>query len=235
MNPNRPYKRKTLTEPLNHRLRFSLNIVLKKVQSNWLIIALAGITAIAFLLIITIFSYKGVAPELLTRDIVSIAQLPAYFGMFSQIGLLLWAASAAICFFSANLLARQGQNSRLYRFLLMSGWLTLLIGLDDVFLLHEDIFPRRGIPEIFVVGVYGICALLYLFKFSKLIFKTEYVLFLLALCFFAVSLLLDIILPSDFHYVVFEDGAKLLGIVFWTTYFCRTAFSLSSPPSTSGT
>ena len=54
----------------------------------------------------------------------------------------------------------------------------------------------------------------------------------LALLFFATSLVLDIFEPFEYYLVLFEDGFKLVGIVTWATYFASVAdhtVNLASP------
>ena len=228
MNQNRLYKSKQLSESSDNKLQSILKDYSQRFRIIWLVAIVGGLTTISFFLIITLSSMQGVSPDVLTRDPVAIAQLPAYSGMFSQIGLLLWSASAAICLFSSKLLANHISFSKLRRFLFVSGLLTLMVGLDDVFLLHEDVFPSMGIPEKIVFGVYGISILFYLLKLFPILLKTEYAFFLVALVCFGGSIFLDVILPPGLHYIALEDGAKLVGIVFWTIYFYRTALSFLS-------
>ncbi|MEO1208639.1 MAG: hypothetical protein AAFX78_03770 [Cyanobacteria bacterium J06638_20] len=231
MNQNRLYKSKQLSGVSDNKLQSILKDYSQKFRIIWPIAIVGGLTTISFFLIIAFYSMQGVSPDVLTRDPVAIARLPAYSGMFSQIGLLLWATSVAICLFSSKLLANRISFSKVRRFLFISGILTLMVELDDVFLLHEDVFPSMGIPEKLVLGVYGISMLLYLLKFFPILLKTEYAFFLMALVGFGSSIFLDVILPPGLHYIALEDGAKLVGIVFWTIYFYRTAVSFLSAAS----
>ena len=83
----------------------------------------------------------------LTRDIVDIARLPLYVGFLSQVGLWLWAGTAAVCLFSGFVLAKRSASSETYRFLFTAGLISLFLGLDDTFTLHEDFYPEFGIFE----------------------------------------------------------------------------------------
>ena len=73
----------------------------------------------------------------LTHDPNHLADLPPYTGAISQIGALLWCAAASICFFSSRLLA--GSPAR---FLRCAGLLTTVLLVDDMFLVHDQVFPQ---------------------------------------------------------------------------------------------
>ncbi len=162
----------------------------------------------------------------LTRDPNAIASKPFYFGFFSQIGIFLWAATAAICFFSAKLIKRSQESLTIIRFLVAGGLLTLLLGLDDVFLIHENTEEYFGIPEKVVYATYAIFAISFVLTFSRFILKSNYILFGMALAFFGLSIVLDRFeeyLPDSVDLFLVEDGAKMIGIVSWFIYFTYSA------------
>ena len=105
----------------------------------------------------------------------------------------------------------------------MSGLLTLYLGLDDALLLHERILPEIfGINEHFLYVIYAGTVFLYIFKFYPIILKTDYVLMVIALSFFALSLIIDITHPFTRNgRFFFEDGSKFIGLVSWFLYFYR--------------
>jgi hypothetical protein len=169
--------------------------------------------------------WKGIPIGRLTRDPAAISGSPFYVGFLSQIGIFLWSASAAICMFSAKVLSHTG-SLKVKLFFLVSGLVTLALGLDDAFLLHEEVIPRFfGVPEEAVFVSYAGVVLLYLVIFYSVILKTEYVLLVMALAFFGVSVTLDVFEPPGIDPYLFEDGLKLVGIVSWLAYFFRTGAS----------
>lgn len=180
-----------------------------------------AVSAILVGVVLFLHFWKGIPIDKLTGDPTAVGGLPVYTGFLSQIGIFFWSASATVCFFSAKVLSRRADRHKLKRFLLISALLTLLLGLDDVFLLHEALLPRFGIPEKLVVGSYAGLLLLYLFRFFPLILETEYVLMAIALFFFGLSILLDLWNPPGMDPFLFEDGAKLIGLVSWLAYFFR--------------
>lgn len=71
----------------------------------------------------------------LTKDPLAVAGKPFYFGMLSQVGILFWCASAAICFFCAALLVKIN-STNLSGFLFFLGCVTTVLLLDDLFSVH---------------------------------------------------------------------------------------------------
>jgi preprotein translocase subunit SecG len=184
-----------------------------------MVVSTALIGAVLFL-----HYWKGIPIGNLTRDPTSILFAPLYTGFLSQIGNLLWFASAAICLFTANFLSYQPDNLKIKRFFIVSGFLTLVLAFDDLFLLHEEFFPFfLGIPEEAVFASYALFVFFYLFKFYSTILKTDYILMGIALIFFGISITLDLLNPKGIDPFLFEDGAKTIGIVSWLAYFFRCA------------
>jgi hypothetical protein len=165
--------------------------------------------------------------ENLTRDPLAITRAPFYIGAISNIGILFWCSAVAICFFSFRLLRDIGRNKEFQRFFLFSGDLTSILLLDDLFLLHEEVFPYYlNIPEKLVFVGYGMIISLYLVKFRKIILKTEFLFFLLAFGFLGLSVIIDLLpiptrLLGNQGEFLLEDGFKLMGIISWFTYFAR--------------
>lgn len=184
-------------------------------------------TICAFFVVAIAGSLAGVPIQYLTHDPAAIMGAPFYVGLFSNISVLLWCASAAVCFFSFLALKESVNNREFSSFCLFSGFVTTLLLLDDFFLLHESVFPKYlNIPEKLVYAGYGITILLYLLRFRILILKTEFLPLLFALSFFGFSGAFDLLqqafslLQSSLQSFL-EDGIKLLGVVSWCTYFVR--------------
>jgi hypothetical protein len=191
-----------------------------KFRSSYFLIGLVLVVSTILIgVVLFLHLWRRIPIGSLTRDISVIAGLPVYAGFLSQIGIFFWSASATICFFSVTLLWQYANGYKLKRFLLISGLLTLLLGLDDIFLLHETVFPFVGIPEEVVFGSYAALLLFYLVRFYPLILKTEYVLMVIALFFFGVSVLLDLFPLPGINPFLVEDSAKLIGILSWLAYF----------------
>ncbi len=161
----------------------------------------------------------------LTRDPAQVLGVSPFAGAVSNIGILLWCASTAICLFAA-LLARRHCARRTPIFLLAAGTVTLVLLLDDLFLLHDIVLPNGfGISEEAVYTAYAAMIGAFITLFHRDIRASDYPLLGLALLFFAVSLGFDVLQqwvtpPGAF---LLEDGSKLMGIVSWAGYLIRTA------------
>lgn len=187
--------------------------------------------------------------ELLTRDTSAIIDAPFYAGLLSNIGILLWSATVALYLFTAFVVKRLKvdglENHHKVLFLLSSGLLSFVFMLDDLFLIHEVIFPQYlNIPSKLLYIAYGTSLIVYICLFRHLLLSNDYSLGILTLVFFGISILLDMIAdtPSsaisntivpafdelnnsryiftNIKYLI-EDGAKLLGILSWFLYCVR--------------
>ena len=172
-------------------------------------------------------SQMGVSLAMFTRDPATVAQIHPFVGVVSNFGVMLWTASATICLYNWTIFRHSLNEKRFATFLLCSGLLTLLLLFDDFFLLHEIIYPHYfGVSEKIVFLGYGGLMIFWMVTFKKCILKTEYLILLIALGFFGLSLFIDVfqhriqsIIGNS--RILFEDGFKLLGIVGWFGYFLR--------------
>src|SRR5918999_2789230 len=164
-------------------------------------------------------------------DPAAITGWPFYLGFVSNAGALLWAAAASIFFFSYHLHRTSGGDAEWGRFALCSGLLVGLLGLDDIFMLHEAVIPKyTPISQTLFVAMYAGLAALYVVRFASLIAQTAYPLLVGAVAMLAVSVGLDQ-MKDIFSIVVFgqgylEDAAKLLGIGTWLSYAVHTSTAL---------
>lgn len=138
-------------------------------------------------------------------------------GLVSYIGILFWIATAAICFFSV--LALSQWRLDVSKFLFFGGVISLILGLDDLFLLHDYILPVLGVSENIVLLIYVVAVVWFVAAFFKIIIGKYFKLLILALGFFALSLFFDVIYEADIHPFIGEDSAKLIGIIGWNLYF----------------
>jgi hypothetical protein len=162
----------------------------------------------------------------LVRDPAQLAKYPVYVGLLSNVGVLLWCACAAIYLYSATL---AGQRE-VARFFLGAGLVTAMLGLDDFFILHEEVLPATlGVAEEAVLAAYGLAMLAFLGRFARLILRTEFLLLGLTFGFMGGSIVLDGgVFNQGLNYLL-DDGLKLLGIVGWLAYYVRTARQFIKP------
>jgi hypothetical protein len=197
--------------------------------------------------------WAGLTPTEMLRDPIMVAggePRQFYLGLFSNLGVVLWTAAAAICLFAGSQLADE-QNREGRRLLLYAGTLTLVVMLDDLFMLHEN----YGDNLVYIL--YGAGLLYYITRFYKLILPLDVVLFVLCLPLFGNSVLLDLapwrLLPGEgievpqavasspierdavrhlgreLRYLL-EDGFKFVGICCWAAFHIRAATKLLREP-----
>jgi len=122
--------------------------------------------------------------EHIMRDPAAITNPPAYTGLVSNIGVLLWTSCAALCLFTASMLKRQTVHVHWVSFLVYAGLLTAFLCLDDFFMFHDRIIPDFfNLSEKYLFAIYGIVTGDFLIRHRKLILKTEYLFLMLALVF----------------------------------------------------
>jgi hypothetical protein len=197
-----------------------INSVLQQFRRNRIeILCIGSVSSVLLGLVVFLNGSQGIAIADLTRDPSAIVEAGIHLGFLSQMGILFWSASATVCLLTAAITKYKAE--RLRKFLLASGFISLGLGLDDTFLLHETFFPRFGIPEKLVFLTYAGIILLWLIRFHRTIFRTEFVLLGISLLFFGASIAQDIVTLRFINPYLIEDGAKLIGIVSWLAYFIQ--------------
>ena len=166
-------------------------------------------------------TFKGMSFAHFTRDPVSVMGGPAYIGFISNVGIVLWISAAATALTAALWVTPAARN-----FLLATGVFTLLLGLDDLFMLHEDILPRLGVPQKATVLTYAVLATLYALFHHREILRGPVMLFGLAGFFLGMSVAIDSVFPFSSAEASVEDAAKLFGIVFWFLFVASNVISL---------
>jgi hypothetical protein len=165
---------------------------------------------------------KDIAYSDFTRDAVTALDGAYYIGWLSNVGATLWIVGAAVSLFAAVVAGpRAGRG-----LLLSAGMLTAVLGVDDLFLLHDGVLPQTlGIREEWVMAAYGLSLGAMLLAYRREVGATCLPLLGLAVAFFATSILVDIgIVPvAEVNRHLAEDGAKLLGIASWSSWVVMMA------------
>lgn len=193
-----------------------------------LLVIFLGMAAAVLFVIGLLRVTAGVDIGELTRDPIHKTGLHPFVGFLSNLGVMLWAFTAATCFFTAMVMRRSGRGGKEVGFFLAAGAITTWLMLDDMYLFHEVIFrDYLGIGESITYPLYVGMAALFVYRFRLRIMNSEYILLVLAACFFLVSMVFDLfadseLLPGSY---LFEDGFKFLGIVSWLLYFTRSGFA----------
>ncbi len=204
------------------QVRHLLAVLTQQVRSNRLALELIFlITTVLMVPVFAIHCCTGIGFRHLTRDPAAVmsrwiheptpvAEHFVCFGFLSQAGIFLWSAAAFVCLFTALVLHQRKveRKERLVPFFTVAGIFTLALGIDDCFMMHDDIYPTLGIPE-----------------------KLVMIMYMLILFFFGFSVLMDMIFGSQWY--LLEDGTKVVGIVSWMVYFWSTALLFLHEPAQS--
>ena len=188
------------------------------------VVALPGL--VIYVLAISLSAMAGIKGILVIRDLAQTCDSPLGVGLISNLGYLLWIATAAIALFTAYSTPTYSQH-KLKDLLLCGGWFSFILCIDDMFLLHD-----RYIGQTFLYVIYAIFAFLIVFKFRDQLIKNGGEIFILAATLLAFSVLTDKfqrdiadIMPIKYETIqLFEEGVKFLGITTWL-YFWWSASS----------
>jgi hypothetical protein len=207
------------------------NISLKNFfkKKSILTMAVIFIPGILFLAIMFWLTKKNNIPfEIFSRDPIQTLNGKPYIGILSNIGIIFWCATSAILFYSSKISALLKRPESETSFLFFGGLITILLLVDDLFLIHDVVFPEYlKIDEKVFFVFYGLSLIALVFYYRAIVLKTDYILLVIAFASFGSSVLTDIIdaLGIDITQLyVFEDGLKFLGIISWFAYFTRTSF-----------
>lgn len=204
---------------------FSLSAIIDQLSKIWkaiflgIVISLGGAGFTVFVGKVT-----GTSMRVLAKDPAELIGFSPYVGMLSHWGVILWITTAAICLFSAVILRQYQAFGVETRFLAASGAFSLLLGVDDLYMLHDRLLPRLfHLPEAFFYLLYFLAFVGYLFFFASHILKYDYLLFAIAFIFFVISRGFYSWIPYFGEFYATADVLKCFGIVFWLIFFYRTA------------
>ena len=164
---------------------------------------------------------------LFSRDPMATMNGHPLTGVLSTLGILVWCGAVAICLFSAATLQGLEGCSSLIRFFAFSGAITLMLALDDLFMIHDDLGERYlRVGEKPVLLVYAALVGWYVISFRRVILRSDFTLLILAFLLFGFSVVVDLFQGrwlSPWRIFV-EDGFKFLGIMSWSGYLIRACF-----------
>lgn len=171
---------------------------------------------------------RGVPADTLTRDIFIYTGLNVYVGLLSNIGIVIWGATAAVWLLCAAMLGRVARSHSLRPLALGAGIFTLWLLADDALMLHEHLLPQlTGLKEGYFLVAYGGSALALLLLGARKIMRTNYLLVLLAGGLLVASILCDKLLPRTELELLVEDGLKFAGIAVWAAYAVDTTLRVA--------
>jgi hypothetical protein len=175
-----------------------------------------------FAAIVAAFAISGIRMDKISRDPAELADLPIYYGLLSNLGMLVWGAGAFISFFASF----HVEGPKISSLLRWAGILTLMLLLDDFLLIHDEVFPNvLLLPEWLVYLFYFVTFPLFFLSHLNVILKqTEYPILALGIFLMGVSVLIDMyVLPGV---IDVEDSCKLACIVTYSYYWIFTSHQL---------
>ena len=163
--------------------------------------------------------------EWITREPQTVLDGSWYVGGFSNLGGVVWFATGGILVFAAAF------GTRLRIPLAGAAIVTWLLGLDDIFLLHDAVYPKLGAPESVVVGGYFLLIAILVWRTHTALQQSTLVGVGLAVFFWIASQLFDRFLNHsvlDLDQLT-EDGAKFVGAAIWAAAWINEARLAMTP------
>jgi hypothetical protein len=205
--------------------RFSISAIKSQILKIWKTVTIGILVSLGGAgFTVLVAKLTGNPIWMLAKDPADTKHFPPYIGMLSNWGVILWTATAVICLFSAVLLKQQKAPHATRRFLAASGIFSFLLGIDDLYMLHDRLLLRIfHVPEILFYLLYFFAFVAYLVYFIPQILKYDYLLFVAAFLLFVFSRQFVIKIPYLSQFNTTGDMLKYFGIVFWLAFFYRTA------------
>lgn len=181
---------------------------------------------VVFLLMaICVQALFGVEVAHLYRDPNAVAAQPFVVGWLSNLGAVFWIVAATTSLMAYAQTLSAGRPALSLGFL---GGFSLLMGADDLFMIHDGLFEYAGIPGAAMYVSYMVILALWFATCRSEILSGRWFYLALALICFGSSIAIDIIddlgiLPWKLF--VPEDAMKLAGASFWMLYAVSTAWA----------
>lgn len=185
-----------------------------------------AVFALAFLgLAMWYVDSKGVAIEILIREPAAQHNFWPFSGLFSHAGVFALTATGLVGLFAANHAAR---DRGLLRVIAVY---SLVLAVDDFFLVHDDMLPRKGIPETATYAAYLLVGAAVALYWRRDLFAIRHAALFLAGALLFSSVALDVVTPYSRLELVVEDSLKLAGLCVWAVYWiARAAAAMPGTP-----
>lgn len=162
----------------------------------------------------------GLPSTELLKDTLSVTGGPAHAGALSNVGAIGWTVIATLAGGAAALALSFDRRDPAGRYLLGAAALTGVLGVDDLFRVHDRIVPAMGVDEEVLMAFYGLAALVLCWSCRRyLVERTPMAVLGLAALLFGVGIAVDLLWHSEGQLQqIAEDGLKLLGILMWGAF-----------------
>jgi hypothetical protein len=196
------------------RTAFALIVSKSATSWRWMFAAVAlGVIIVASGALIIAAADAPIGVLLKDPNSLALPPNPWYFGFIELASGLILVSCGASTIFAAGLAKTEWKT-----FLYSGGMITIVLGLDDVYMLHEAISERS------IYLMYGIVVPLFLAGNRRAVLASPFPLLLLSLSMLAASVVVDT--ANDWKYLHVADAeefVELLGFCFWYSYFIATS------------
>lgn len=206
-----------------------------KSRPSLIVLLLALAPAVFVLSAVVVAKMRGLLTfDVVMHDMASVADVHPLSGFVSRLGLLVWSAAAGVSLFAAYYLYRLG--SARAGFLLASGMLSLILLVDDGFMVHERLAVEYlGLSEKVTQGLIVMIAAAWLVAFRRSIREAGPMFLIISVGMLAFSVFADLFIegmaaPEYLHdwQSLLEDGPKFVGITLWLAFHANAAFHFVS-------
>ncbi|ARU16471.1 hypothetical protein [Croceicoccus marinus] len=190
--------------------------------------AALGFSAAMLILLAAAMAITGLEGRIFTGEPQDVLKGAFYVGAFSNLGGVVWFSCAAILSFTLAFRPRHGAV------LGAAALLSWAMGIDDVFLLHDHVYPHLMIPQkLVMLGYFALASGILLTSVIELPLRTS-IGIAATIGFWAVSGILDLFFNHLDQSI--EDGAKFIGIAIWAATWIAQAHDIlrdrpAAPPA----
>ncbi|AKV68644.1 MULTISPECIES: hypothetical protein [Microcystis] len=145
-------------------------------------------------------------------------------GLLTHSFQLLCCLPPIVCLFSYTLLSRKASFNNSRHFLLVSGIITGLFAINEIFRIHI-ILLYFNIPKFLTISVYALAILIYGLAFWRRIRQTYYQILIIALALLTLAIAIDFLQIKNQGFASLSEGIpKLLSAVNLAGYFWDVCF-----------
>ncbi|MEO9340394.1 hypothetical protein ABFT80_23555 [Mesorhizobium sp. SB112] len=203
---------------MNSSVYFSKSERSRASRFDILLVFLTGSAVFAVMFLVVIVELiGGIDHWNLVRDPNAIAGNPNYFGIISNLGIVLWIGTATGAF-QAYLALGPNRSGNVGSLLFYGAMFATIMGLDDFLMLHESVAGATGLPESIILTPHALLGALMCYHSVMLRTQTPFAALIAVICAFGLSFAFDLY-PVYFKGQVFlEESFKLLGISMLAAY-----------------